>query len=100
MNFRKGILVCLEKYDDSTPINIGSGSEISIKDLAILIAEQIGFSGEIIWDLSRPDGTFRKILDISKISKLGLEPTIDLKDGIRMTIEWFLQNKKELVIRV
>ncbi len=96
----KGILVCLEKYDDPIPINIGSGSEISIKDLAILIADQIGFSGEIIWDLSRPDGTLRKILDISKISKLGWKPTIDLKEGIRMTIEWFLQNKNELVTRV
>jgi GDP-L-fucose synthase len=96
----KGILVCLEKYDDPIPINIGSGSEISIKDLAILIADQIGFSGEIIWDLSRPDGTLRKVLDISKISKLGWKPTIDLKEGIRMTIEWFLQNKNELVTRV
>lgn len=96
----KGILVCLEKYDDPIPINIGSGSEISIKDLAILIADQIGFSGEIIWDLSRPDGTLRKILDTSKISKLGWKPTIDLKEGIRMTVEWFLQNKNEWITRV
>lgn len=96
----KGILVCLEKYDEPTPINIGSGSEISTKDLASLIADQVGFSGKIIWDSSRPDGVLRKILDTSRISKLGWQPTINLNDGIRMTIEWFLQNKNKLVTRV
>ena len=89
----KAILVCLEKYDDSQQINIGSGDEISIKDLAFKIANLTGFTGSIVWDAKRPDGTPRKVLDSTKINKLGWKPSITLDQGIASTVEWYQENK-------
>ena len=89
------VLVCLEKYNDPQHINIGSGIEISIKDLALKIVHQIGYGGKIIWDTNRPDGTPRKVLDVTKISKLGWKPNISLDQGIRSTIDWYLENRFE-----
>jgi GDP-L-fucose synthase len=91
----RAVLVCLEKYNDSQHINIGSGIEISIKNLALKISNQIGYDGEIIWDTNRPDGTPRKVLDVTKISKLGWKPNISLDQGIRSTIDWYLENRAE-----
>jgi len=85
----KAIILCLEKYDDDLHINIGSGSEISIRNLAQKIAMHAKFMGEIVWDKSKPDGTPRKILDINRISDLGWKPTISLDDGIKDTVEWY-----------
>ena len=92
-DFAKAVLVCMDKYDDSTQINVGSGHEVSIKDLASKISNAVGFNGEIIWDSSKPDGTMRKILDSSKVAKLGWKPLISLDQGITSTVEWYLQNK-------
>ena len=89
----KAILVCLEKYNDAQQINIGSGGEISIKDLAVKIANLTGFTGKIIWDTNRPDGTPRKVLDSTKINKLGWKPSITLDQGIASTVEWYQENK-------
>jgi len=89
----KAIVLCLDKYDDSKQINIGSGHEVSIKDLASKISNAVGFNGEIIWDSSKPDGTMRKVLDSSKIANLGWKPVISLDQGIASTVEWYLQNK-------
>jgi GDP-L-fucose synthase len=89
----KAVVLCLDKYDDSKQINIGSGHEVSIKDLASKISNAVGFKGEIIWDSSKPDGTMRKVLDSSKITKLGWKPLISLDQGIASTVEWYLQNK-------
>jgi GDP-L-fucose synthase len=89
----KAIVLCLDKYDDSKQINVGSGQEVSIKDLAGKISKAVGFSGEIIWDSSKPDGTMRKILDSSKIANLGWKPLIALDQGIASSVEWYLQNK-------
>jgi GDP-L-fucose synthase len=89
----KAILVCMEKYDDAQQINVGSGIEISILDLAHKIAEKVGFSGNIVLDANKPDGTPRKVLDITKISNLGWKPTINLDQGIESTVEWYLENK-------
>jgi GDP-L-fucose synthase len=89
----KGVVLCIDKYDDSQQINIGSGQEISIKDLADKISKAVGFSGEMIWDSSKPDGTMRKVLDSSKIANLGWKPLISLDQGIASTVEWYLQNK-------
>jgi GDP-L-fucose synthase len=88
----KAILVCLEKYDDSEQINIGSGDEISIKDLGQKIANLTGFTGKVIWDANRPDGTPRKVLDSTKMNKLGWKPSITLDQGIAATVEWFQEN--------
>lgn len=87
----KAILVCLENYDDMQHINIGSGIEISIKDLSIKIADIVGYNGKIIWDTKYPNGTPRKVLDITKITKLGWAPLISLDSGIKSTVEWYSQ---------
>jgi GDP-L-fucose synthase len=87
----KAILVCLENYDDMQHINIGSGIEISIKDLSIKIAGIVGYNGKIIWDSKYPNGTPRKVLDITKITKLGWAPLISLDSGIKSTVEWYSQ---------
>jgi GDP-L-fucose synthase len=92
-DFAKAVLVCMEKYDDSQQINVGSGHEVSIRDLADKISKVVGFSGEISWDSSKPDGMMRKILDSSKIANLGWRPLISLDQGIASTVEWYLQNK-------
>jgi GDP-L-fucose synthase len=89
----KAVLVCLEKYDDSQQINIGTGEEISIKDLSLKIANQAGFTGKVVWDSNRPDGTPRKVLDSTKINKLGWKPAITLDQGIASTVEWYQENK-------
>lgn len=86
-------LLLLEKFDGSVAINVGSSQEISIAQLATLIAEVVKFNGEIIFDPSKPDGTPRKLLDNSKILALGWSPKISLADGIRSTYEWFLKNR-------
>jgi GDP-L-fucose synthase len=86
----KASLMLLDNYDDLNPINLGSGEEISIFDLANLIKRIVGFQGDIILDKTRPNGTPRKLLDSSKIKALGWEPQLSLETGIRKTYEWFL----------
>ena len=83
-------LFLLENYDDEVPINIGVGRDIEIRELADLIMEIVGFKGRIVWDDSKPDGTPRKLLDISRISALGWRPTVSLEEGITSTYEWYL----------
>jgi GDP-L-fucose synthase len=83
----------LEKYDSPEIINIGCGEDISIRELAELICDIVGFSGELAWDTTKPDGTPRKLLDVSKIRALGWRHRIGLREGIARTYEWFLQNK-------
>ena len=89
----KAILVCLDKYDDSQQINIGSGDEISIRDLGQKIANLTGFTGKVVWDANRPDGTPRKVLDSTKINKLGWKRAITLDQGIASTVKWYQENK-------
>lgn len=72
--------------------NIGTGKDISIKELALLIQKIVGHTGEIIWDKSKPDGTPRKLLDVSKMNALGWKPEVNLQDGIKLTYDWFLEN--------
>jgi len=83
------VLKASEDYDSSMHLNIGTGEEISIKDLAHLIASLTNFEGEILWDASKPDGTPRKVLDISRIKALGWKPSISLEHGIASTINWY-----------
>jgi GDP-L-fucose synthase len=89
----KAVLICLEKYDSDQHINIGSGEDLSIKDLAIKVSKAAGFTGEVIWDSSKPDGTPRKVLDVTKIKNLGWKPSISLDEGIAQTIQWYQENK-------
>jgi GDP-L-fucose synthase len=88
----QAILLCLEKYDSSMPINVGVGEDITIKELAGMIAEESGFKGEVIWDRTKPDGTPRRVLEVSRIKTLGWMPKIELRDGISETISWFRNN--------
>jgi GDP-L-fucose synthase len=88
----RACLFLLENYDDDIAINVGVAEDIPIKELAELIQSTVGFNGEIEWDSSKPDGTPRKLLDVSRITALGWKPQIRLEDGIRSTYEWFKSN--------
>jgi GDP-L-fucose synthase len=83
----------LEKYNDDSHINVGTGTDLSISELAQTIANVVGFEGEIHFDASKPDGTPRKLLEVSKLSALGWQSNIQLKDGIQKTYDWFLDNE-------
>ena len=85
-------LLLLEKYDSPDIVNVGYGEDISIRELAELICEVVGFDGELAWDTSKPDGTPRKLLDVSKLCALGWQPAISLRDGITRTYQWFRAN--------
>ncbi len=84
-------LFLLQHYDSPEIINIGAGTDLTVRELAELICEVVGFKGELTWDASKPDGTPRKLLDITKIKSLGWKPTIPLHAGIARTYEWFRQ---------
>ena len=85
-------LFLLEHYDSPEIINVGCGKDISICELAELICDVVGFDGELVWDATKPDGTPRKLLDVSKLHNLGWRATIPLPDGIAQTYDWFLKN--------
>ena len=85
----RAVLTVAEKYDSTLHLNIGSGREISIKELASKVAQYSGFKGDIIWDRTKPDGTPRKILDSHRINSLGWKPIVSLEEGIRDTISWY-----------
>ena len=85
----QAVVVASEKYDSSLHLNVGSGEDLSIKNLAERVAAAAGFTGAIGWDSSKPDGTPRKVLDVSRIKALGWKPTITLDEGIASTIAWY-----------
>jgi GDP-L-fucose synthase len=85
-------ILLMEIYDDSEIINVGTQEDLTIAELAELVSSVIGFHGAIRYDSSKPDGTPRKLLDISKIRALGWAPTIALRDGIEQTYRWYLDN--------
>jgi GDP-L-fucose synthase len=80
----------MHNYDGSEIVNIGTGKDITIKELAEMVKKVVGFQGEVVWDPSKPDGTPRKLLDVGKLASLGWKPKIDLEEGIRTTYEWYL----------
>jgi len=95
------IVTCLEEIDASdiydlgiSQLNIGSGTDITIEELALSIKEVTGFEGGISFDASKPDGTMRKLMDASRASQLGISAKTSLKDGLKLTYEWFRKNKK------
>ena len=87
------IVFCLDNYDSDQQINIGTGIDLTVAELAEKIAKNCGFTGSINWDVARGDGTPQKVLDIQKITILGWKPTINLDQGIKLTVEWYLENK-------
>ena len=93
----KGIILATEKYNKSEPVNLGSGFEISIKELVELIAEITGFDGAIRWDTSKPDGQPRRCLDVSRAKEaFGFEARVGFREGIEKTIEWFRKMRKNM----
>jgi GDP-L-fucose synthase len=86
----RGILLATERYNKSEPINLGSGNEISIKDLVNLIVRLTGFKGQVIWDTTKPDGQPRRCLDVSKTEKeFGFKAEINFEEGLKKTVEWY-----------
>ena len=83
------VVLASEKYHDAKHLNIGTGEDISIKDLAQLVADESGYKGAIFWDSSKPDGTYRKVLDVTRVKSLGWSPKITLRDGVSSTISWY-----------
>lgn len=90
----EGLLTLMDRYEARETINIGTGVDVTIAELAKLMASVVGFEGEIIFDTSKPDGTPRKVLDISKIRSLGWHPRTELKEGLRVAYEWAVTHEK------
>jgi GDP-L-fucose synthase len=91
-DFADAVCLLLEAYAREEPINIGSGTDVAIADLAGLIAETVGFRGRIVYDSSKPDGAPRKLLDVSRITAMGWKPKIGLAEGIAQTYAWYAQH--------
>ncbi len=92
-DFASACLMLLDKYDDSVAINVGSGEELTIYELAQKIAKIVGFEGQIVFDKTKPNGTPRKLLNLEIINNLGWKSQIDLRSGLVSTYEWFLNNE-------
>ncbi|WP_165985959.1 GDP-L-fucose synthase [Streptomyces sp. YIM 98790] len=88
----RACLLLLRSYDDEVPVNVGCGQDLSIAELAVLIADAVGYRGRIGWDTSKPDGTPRKLLDVTRLEKLGFVPRMPLERGIRETYRWWLHS--------
>ncbi|OAY63068.1 putative GDP-L-fucose synthase 1, partial [Ananas comosus] len=86
------LVFLMDRYSDLDHVNVGSGAEISIRDLAEMVRDVVGFRGEIVWDASKPDGTPRKLMDSSKIAAMGWKPRIALRDGLVETYKWYVEN--------
>ena len=96
----EGVVLATEKYDKPRPINLGSGCEISIKDLVELITKLTGFKGEIIWDASKPNGQPRRLFDTSKAEKeLGFKAKMDFGEGLRKTIDWYIGRRAKGLLK-
>ena len=92
----EALMVCMEKYDSEDIINIGTGEDVTIKELAEMVVEITGYKNDYEWDTSRPNGTPRKVLNVDKIKSLGWEPKISLREGIVSTYEWMKNNESNL----
>ena len=85
--------ICMQKYDDAEHINVGTGKDVTIKELAETIVDVVGYKNEYEWDTDKPNGTPRKVLNVDKIKSLGWEPKIGLREGIESTYKWYVENK-------
>jgi len=93
----EGILRAAETYNESLPVNLGTGEEITIRNLASMIAAEIGFTGRIVWDTSKPNGQPRRCLDVNRAKQFfGFQAKHSLQDGLRKTIQWFRANRNSL----
>lgn len=86
------LIFLMQNYEETEFVNVGTGQEVSIKELALTIKSVVGYDGDLVFDASKPDGTPRKLLDVSKLQALGWEANVELKDGIEKTYQWYLDN--------
>jgi len=91
----KGVVFCMEHFDGYEHINCGAGYEISIRELAQTVQRAVGFTGRLVFDTSKPDGTPRKLMDSSRLLAMGWRPEISLEDGVTSSYRWFLENRSE-----
>lgn len=84
----------MEHYDDPEIINVGTGEDVSIAELAAIVKEVVGYEGEIVYDRSKPDGTPRKLLDVSRLARTGWRHRTELRPGIESTYRWYASNPK------
>lgn len=89
------LVFLMNEYSGEEHVNVGTGTDVSIKELAQLICKVVGYKGKLVFDTSKPDGTPKKLLDVSKINSLGWEAAVSLEEGIRKTYEWYLQEYKK-----
>ena len=93
----KGIVAAAERYDGPEPVNLGSGMEISMRELASTIAEAVGFEGEVVWDTTKPNGQPRRCLDVSRAKEyFGWQAETSFDEGVRRTVEWWEAHKSEV----
>lgn len=93
----EGILLAAEQYNDSLPVNLGTGEEVAIRDLAELIAKEVGFAGPIKWDTNKPNGQPRRCLDVTRAKELfGFQARHRLREGLKKTVQWFQDNRNKL----
>ena len=88
-------LFLLERFDEPGPINVGTGTDVTIRELARIIAEVVGFDGEFVFDPTKPDGTPRKLLDTGRLQELGWRPSTTLRDGIERTVAWYRKHRDQ-----
>lgn len=94
----RGVIFCMDHYDAYEPINCGAGSDVSIRKLAQIVAKVVGFTGNLAFDTSKPDGTPKKLMDSSRMAALGFKPAITLEQGIANAYEWYLENRAARVV--
>jgi GDP-L-fucose synthase len=93
----EGILLAAEHYEGSLPVNLGTGQEVAIRNLATMIATEAGFTGQIVWDTTKPNGQPRRCLDVSRAKELfGFQARHNLREGLKKTIQWFHANRNNL----
>lgn len=86
----------MDNYDGPDQVNVGTGTDVTIKELAELVANAVGYTGEMLWDTTKPDGTPQKLLDVTKLDEAGWRAAIKLNEGIQNTVEWYRQNSQDL----
>ena len=86
----------MQTYESGELVNIGCGADVTIRELAELVARIVGFTGRLVFDTTKPDGTPRKLLDVGRLSALGWKPSITLEEGVRGTYDWFVAHQAEI----
>lgn len=96
----KALIHLMNEYDDDEIINVGTGKDVTIKELAETVAEVVGYEGKIVWDTTKPDGTPRKLMDVSQLNQVGWKYSVELKKGLEKTYAWFLEQLAEKNVRL